>query len=247
MRQFAAQTTAPTSTVLGHLEELRKRAWLCVGSVVLASALSLHWSGWVIEWLKRPAGMALPALAYFSPAEAFIAYMKISVMAGVVCSMPVILHQLWRFVQPGLTSGESRYGRVLVRFGSLLFLAGGAFAYWVILPGSLSFLLGFGGAQLQPVISIDRYLSFASSVIFACGAVFQLPLVVFVLTKLRVVDAALLQSKWRHAAVVVLIAAAILTPTAVAATLLLLAVPMLGLYEVSVWDLRGCRVRPETP
>jgi len=224
--------------IVGHLEELRKRLWICVGAILLASALSMAWTGQLIDWLKRPAGPLLPRLAFFSPPEALLAYMKIAVTAGLVLCVPVVLSQLWAFVRPGLARKEQRYGLIFIWWGSALFLAGGAFAYWVILPVSLRFLLGFGGEQLEPVISISRYLSFTTMVILACGVVFQWPLVVFLLAKLGVIRPQTLRRKWRHAVVGMVVVGAVLTPTADVATLLLMTIPMLVLYEVSIWIAR---------
>lgn len=221
--------------VTGHLGELRRRLWICLGAMALTSAASFPWSGRLIQWLKQPAGAALPKLAFFSPPEAVLAYVKVALTAGLFLSMPVVLYELWGFVRPGLTRREGRFGLAFVWWGSALFLAGGAFAYGVLLPVSLKFLLGFGSEHLEPVISISRYLSFTAAVILACGLVFQLPLLIFLLAKMDLVRPETLRSKWRHAVVVMAAAAALLTPTADAATMLLLVAPMLALYEISIW------------
>lgn len=222
-------------SVVSHLEELRKRLWGCLVVIMLASMISFAWTGRLIEWLKRPAGPALGRLVFFSPPEAFLAYMKVAITVGLFLSAPVILAQIWAFVSPGLTARERRYGFGFIWWGSLLFLAGGAFAYWALLPVSLRFLLSFGDGQIEPVISISRYLSFTTMMILSCGLTFQLPLVMFVLARLGLVNSTMLRQKWRHAVVAIVVASAILTPTADVATLLLLAVPMLALYELSIW------------
>ena len=221
--------------IVGPPEELRKRLWGCLVAIPLASMISFAWTGRLIEWLKRPAGPALGRLVFFSPPEAFLAYMKVAITVGLFLSAPVILAQVWAFISPGLTARERRYGFGFIWWGSLLFLAGGAFAYWALLPVSLRFLLSFGRDQLEPVMSISRYLSFTTMVILSCGLAFQLPLVMFVLARLGLVSSRMLRQKWRHAVVASIVAAAILTPTADVATLLLLAVPMLALYELSIW------------
>lgn len=221
--------------IVGHLEELRKRLWGCVVVITLASMVSFVWTGQLIEWLKRPAGPVLGRLVFFSPPEAFLAYMKVAITVGLFISAPVVLAQVWAFVSPGLTARERRYGFGFIWWGSVLFLAGGAFAYWALLPVSLRFLLSFGDGQVEPVISISRYLSFTTMMILSCGLAFQLPLVMFILARLGLVSAHMLRQKWRHAVVAIVVASAILTPTADVATLLLLAVPMLALYELSIW------------
>jgi len=222
-------------SILDHLEELRKRVWGCVAVILLASIVSFVWTDQMVEWLKRPAGPALQRFAFFSPPEAFLAYMKVAITVGLFLSAPMILSQVWAFVSPGLTVRERRYGFGFIWWGSLLFVVGGAFAYWVLLPLSLRFLLNFGHGQMEPVMSVSRYLSFTTMVILSCGLAFQLPLVMFVLARLGLVSSHMLRQKWRHAVVAIVVAAAILTPTADVATLLLLAVPMLALYELSIW------------
>ena len=221
--------------ILDHLEELRKRVWGCVAVIILASMISFVWTDQLVEWLKRPAGPALQRFAFFSPPEAFLAYVKVAITVGLFVSAPMILAQVWAFISPGLTVRERRYGVGFTWWGSLLFLAGGAFAYWVLLPVSLRFLLNFGRGQMEPVMSVSRYLSFTTMVILSCGLAFQLPLVMFILARLGLVNSTMLRQKWRHAVVAIVVAAAILTPTADVATLLLLAVPMLALYELSIW------------
>src|SRR3989338_6093173 len=221
--------------ILDHLEELRKRVWGCVAVIILASMISFVFTDQLVGWLKRPAGPALQRFAFFSPPEAFLAYMKVAITVGLFLSAPMILAQVWAFVSPGLTARERRYGLGFIWCGSSLFVAGGAFAYWVLLPLSLRFLLNFGHGQMEPVMSISRYLSFTTMVILSCGLAFQLPLVMFVLARLGLVSSRMLRQQWRHAVVAIIVASAILTPTADVATLLLLAVPMLALYELSIW------------
>lgn len=234
--------------IVGHLEELRKRLWGCVVVITLASMVSFAWADQLVDWLKRPAGPALSRFAFFSPAEAFLAYMKVAITVGLFVSAPMILAQVWAFISPGLTARERRYGFGFIWWGSSLFLAGGAFAYWVLLPLSLKFLLNFGHGQMEPVISVSQYLSFTTMVILSCGAAFQLPLGMFILARLGLVNSTILRQKWRHAVVAIVVAAAILTPTADVATLLLLAVPMLALYELSIWVTgfsASCRISNE--
>lgn len=221
--------------IVSHLDELRRRLWICLLGVSVASVASFGATEPLIEWLKRPAGDTLPALAFFSPPEAMLAYFKVAITAGLVLCTPLLLYELWAFVRPGLTLKERRYGLAFIWWGTLLFLGGVAFAYGVLLPVSLQFLLGFGGGHIIPVISISKYLSFTTMVLLACGAVFELPLAVALLARLGVVTPLMLRQQWRHAVVAILVAAALLTPTTDVATMVLLVVPMLALYELSVW------------
>ena len=147
---------------------------------------------------------------------------------------PILLYEVWTFIRPGLTPRERRFGLAFVFWGSLLFAGGAAFAYWSLLPISLRFLLTFGGRMLTPVISISEYLSFTLAVVLACGVVFELPLAVFFLTKLGVISPKLLKDKWRVAFVGIVVVAAVITPTQDVFSLLVMTLPLLVLYGVSI-------------
>lgn len=217
-----------------HLEELRRRLLICIGAVAIGGAAGFVLAGRIIAWLKQPAGPTLGALAFFDPTEALLAYLRVAVSSGIALAMPVILGQTWGFVRPGLTPREQRWGVIFVGWGSGMFLLGAAFGYAVLLPAGLRFLLSFGAPTLVPIISIDRYLSFTLSVLLACGVVFELPVVLWCLTQLGVVRPAWLRRQWRVALVVLLCAAAVVTPTTDIATMTLLAIPLIGLYALSV-------------
>lgn len=235
-------------SLIQHLEELRKRLWICLLSVLFGAAVSFTWAGQVIEWLKKPAGKILPQLAFFSPAEGVMAYLKVAFMAGFVLAVPIVLYEIWAFIRPGLSKRERRFGLAFIGWGTLLFLSGVAFAYWAFLPASLRFLLSFGDQTLVPVISISRYLEFVTTLLIACGVVFQLPLAVFLLTKLGLITPRMLLARWRVALVGMTVAAALLTPTPDVINMGLLMVPLLVLYEMSIgvsWlaGQRGTRAR----
>ena len=223
-----------TLSMTGHLEELQKRLWIVIMTIAVTSVVGFYFSDRLVKWLKRPAGDTLPKLSFFSPAEAVIAYLKVALVFGVFVSLPVILYEVWAFIRPGLTLRERRYGLSFVFWGSLLFLAGAAFAYWILLPPSLAFLLSFGSRTLQPVISINHYLSFTSTVILACGVVFEFPIVIFFLTKLGLVTPQKLRGNWKMAFLGMVIVAAAVTPTQDPINLILMTVPLLLLYEISI-------------
>ncbi|MBI3615160.1 MAG: twin-arginine translocase subunit TatC [Candidatus Omnitrophica bacterium] len=223
-----------TLPVLQHLEELRKRLWVGLGAVVLGTTASFVWAGRILAWLKKPAGDALPSLAFFSPTEGVVAYLKVAFLAGFVLAMPILLYEAWAFIRPGLSPRERRYGIHFIGWGSLLFLAGVAFAYGVLLPTALHFLLGFGTESLVPVISVSRYLGFVTTVLLASGAVFELPLGIFLLTRVGVITPGMLRARWRIAFLGMTIAAAILTPTPDVVNMTLLWVPLLVLYGISI-------------
>jgi sec-independent protein translocase protein TatC len=220
--------------IIEHLVELRKRLGICLLAVGLTSGLGFGVAGRLIEWLKRPAGSLLPRLAFFSPTEALVAYAKVAVAFGVVLALPVILYQLWAFVRPGLTWRERSMGLAFVWWGSALFALGAALAYAVCLPFFLRFLLTVGGPSLEPVISISRYLSFVMGVILIFGALCELPLIVWLLSRLGILTPHTLRRHRRLAMLAMLIVAAVASPTTDAISLLLMALPLWLLYELSI-------------
>ena len=221
-------------SLLEHLEELRRRLIICLATVLVASAASFSFADRILGWLKRPAGELLPRLAFFSPAEGLVAYVKMALAAGAIVSMPVILAQLWRFARPAMTARERAYGLAFVLWGSALFLAGAAAAYFGCLPLFLRFLLSVGSPHIEPVISVSRYLSFVLGVILFGGAVFEMPLVVFVLTRVGILTPGSLRRRRAVALLGLVIVAAFITPTTDALSLTLITVPLALLYEVSI-------------
>ena len=221
-------------TLAEHLEELRRRLAVALLAVVVGSCAGFALAGRVLEWLKRPAGSLLPQLAFFSPTEALFAYVRVAVTLGVVVALPVVLYEVWGFIESALTRTERVYGRLFVWLGSALFAAGAAFAYAALLPVSLRMLLTIGGPSLMPMISVGRYLSFVLGLMIACGAVFELPLIIVLLTKLGVVTPALLRQQRGVAIVIILVIAAVVTPTTDALNLMLMALPLVVLYELSI-------------
>lgn len=233
MRKRKDAETQPL-TLIGHLEELRARLWICVASIFILSVWGFSLAPRLVERLKRPAGDLLPRLAFFNPLEAMLAHVKVALAFGLFVSMPVLLYELWGFIRPGLTARERRIGGAFVGWGTLMFLGGVAFGYWVCLPPTLRFLLAFGAQTLEPVISVSHYLSFVLTLLLACGVVFELPVVLFFLTKLGVVTPQALRHHWKLAFLAIVAGSAILTPTKDIVTLLFLTLPLLLLYGFSI-------------
>ena len=225
----------PQLPLAGHLEELRRRLGISLAALLVAVALSMIRADDIIQWLASPVQAFLPFFAFFTPVEPLAAYLKVGGLAGLVLAMPVILWQLWAFIRSGLTKTERSAGLAFVWWGSLQFLAGAAFAYYVVLPASLRFLFGIGAEYLRPVISIDRYLSFVTTLLFWCGLVFELPVVLFGLSRVGIVTSEWLRQQRPYAILVLVIIAALVTPTTDPVNLCLVAVPMALLYEVSIW------------
>lgn len=224
----------PRLTFAGHLDELRRRLGLSLAALLLAVAASFLYVEPLIRWLARPAADLLPRFAYFSPTEPLLAYLKVATLAGIVLAMPVLLWQAWGFIRSGLTVRERAAGAAFVWWGSAQFAAGVAFAYVVLLPAALRFLLGIGQALFTPMISIDRYLAFTTTLMFWCGVMFELPVVLFLLAKLGIVTAEWLRQQRPYAILLLVIIAAVVTPTTDPINLVLLAAPLLLLYELSI-------------
>ncbi len=221
-------------TLAEHLEELRRRLGISLAALLIAVGIAWTQVDRIVEWVQQPAAGRLAHFAYFSPAEPLVAYLKVSVLAGLLLAMPVILWQVWGFIRTGLTPKERIWGQLLVGWGSLQFAAGVAFAYLVLLPLSLHMLLAIGEGRLIPVISIDRYLSFVTSMAFWCGLAFELPVVLYVLSRVGIVTAEWLRQQRAYAVLALVIIAAVVTPTTDPVSLLLMAVPLIVLYEISI-------------
>ena len=238
----------PFLTLAGHLEELRRRLGVSLAALFIATGVSLVWTERIIRWLQRPVAGVLPRFAYFSPVEPLMAYLKVALLSGLFLAMPVILWQLWGFVRSGLTRRERSSGLAFIVWGSLQFLAGAAFAYYGLVPVSLRFLLGIGAGLLVPVIAIDPYLSFVTTLLFWCGLIFELPVVLFVLAKAGIVTPEWLRQQRPYAILVLVILSAIVTPTTDPVNLLLMAAPLWLLYELSILVVRWpARASTRTP
>ncbi|HLD82549.1 MAG TPA: twin-arginine translocase subunit TatC, partial [Candidatus Omnitrophota bacterium] len=165
----------------------------------------------------------------------FLIYMRVAFLFGLIFSLPLILYQIWAFIQPAVEKKQRSHTVFFVFFCSLAFIIGCLFAYSILIPPALKFLLSFAKDDLEPVISANKYISFVISLIIGCGLVFQMPILSFIFTKWSVINARALRRKYKYAIAIIFIAAAIITPTPDAFNMLILALPMLFLYELSIW------------
>jgi sec-independent protein translocase protein TatC len=228
-------------TLIEHLEELRSRIFKMVIAFVITSIAAWFFYDRILRFLIEPL-TRLPAaaqfvtrgkLVFFSPQEAFFVRVKVVSVTGIVLALPVILWQAWRFVVPGLYKHERRYAIPFVFVASALFAAGVAVAF-AMLPAALRVLTAFGGTELVIVPRATEYLSFLLLLIFAFGATFELPVVVLALTLAGVVSTAALRRGRRWAYVIILVVAAIVTPTPDPINMCLLAAPLVVLYEATI-------------
>jgi sec-independent protein translocase protein TatC len=221
---------------LDHLEELRWRIIWAMGGIVVGSIVVWIFRDLVMDgFLLKPAKDNHLVLQNLRPFGQIFLYMQVAMFGGIILSIPNLLLQVWLFIAPGLYPHERKYVRWIVVYSSFCFLAGVAFAYYVIVPGAFDFLANFGTTQIQNNIAVDEYFNFLMSVMLGAGLVFELPMVSFFLSRIGVLTPRFMRKYWRHAVVVILIVAAVITPTGDPYNLLILAIPMLGLYEISIW------------
>ena len=220
------------TTFIEHLEELRKRILYSIASIALFTVAGFFLAKKFLDLIINRA--ALGTTYFFAPAEAFIAQIKVALFLGVVIAFPFLLYQSWAFIGPGLTRSEKRISLSYMGSGVIFFAAGIVFGYYILKPYGLRFLLSFGSETIQPLINIGKYLNFFIWCLLGSGLLFQLPLILFFLMKLGVVDVDTIRKHRPEAVVAVLILCAVITPTGDFFTLLLLSVPLLLLFELSI-------------
>lgn len=221
-----------------HLIELRHRLKWAVIWVGIAFCACYYWSTPFFHFLMRPVLAALPegerALHYASSIEPFLIYLKVGLYAGIFAASPFIFWQLWRFVAPGLYRRERRAILPFVATATIFFIGGAAFCYLVILPPAFEFLISTAGPDMRPVLMMSEQLGLVMMLMLAFGIIFELPLILTLLSMMGIVDWRFLSKYRRHAIVLNVIIAAVVTPTGDPFNLALMAVPMLLCYELGV-------------
>ncbi len=230
------ETELPKMTFLDHLEELRRR--LVISAVAVAVAFFACWAFAepIFALLQEPLAKFLAPgdkLAYTRLTAPFFLYMKVSFFTGLFLASPVILLQVWLFVAPGLYKKERRMAAPFIIFGTLFFVLGGYFGYRYLLPATCSFFVETG-KQFKQMVTVDDYFSFASTIIMACGLVFETPILIFFLARLGIVTPAFLLQKFKYAVVLSFVVAAVVTPTPDMVTQSALAIPMILLYLIGI-------------
>lgn len=218
---------------IDHLEELRWKIIISAISVVLFGIAAYCFSDKILAFLLAPLKNQLEQVYFLTPYEAFAVRIEVSLLAGIVFSLPVILYQAWSFVSPGLYRSEAKVVFSAVFVSLALFLAGAAFSFFVVMPTALRFFLGFQTESLKPLISIGKYVAFLAGMVLAFGVTFNLPVVVVVLSRVGIVSARMLARARKHVIVGAFILSAIITPPDVLSQVLL-ALPLILLFEVSI-------------
>jgi len=216
-------------TIMGHLRELRRRLLICVIAVTLTTGASFFMVGHVFEFFKSRAPADV-TIIYTGVTEMLGAYIKVALYCGVALALPFIIYQVVMFVSPALTRTEKRYMYTLLPAAVVFFVAGVGFAYYILLPPALNFLLSFGGDIAEPMISIGNYTSVLVKLMFWIGVVFEIPLVMYFLGKLRVVSSGWLLKKWKWSFLIAFALGAIITPTMDPVNQTLVALPIVVLY-----------------
>ena len=224
-------------TLMEHLRELRRRVLVCVIAVLAGSVVAFAFYKRIIEFLSRPAydlesGATLD-LVFIEVTELLTTAVKVSFVAGFVLALPIVVYQVVMFVAPGLTGRERRYLYLFMPASLVAFVAGVAFAYYVLTPPALKFLLGFSDVA-TPLIRISNFVNLMVRLLFWMGVAFETPLIMYMLAQLGIVSARQMSRFRRYWVVIAFILAAIITPTFDPVNQALVAGPLLVLYEIGV-------------
>ncbi len=233
-----------------HLIELRKRLIHSVIILCIGFGVCYYYKDWIFDIITQPLTQVLPKnsyLIYTGLTEAFFVYMKLAFFASLIITSPFIFYQIWKFISPGLLPKEKKYVVPFVLSSSLLFISGVLFGYFIALPPAFEFFVSFNNKYLQAMISFKDYLSLFVTFLLGFGLSFELPIFIFFLTKLGIVNAKMLSKQRRYAILVIFIVAAILTPSPDALSQILMAIPLMLLYEVSIFVAKFAEKKKITP
>jgi len=221
-----------------HLVELRKRLTRSLIALGIGFAGCYYYKDSIFDIVTRPLTQVLPKnsyLIYTGLTEAFFTYMKVAFFASLIITSPFILYQIWKFIAPGLLPKEKKYVVPFVISSSILFITGVLFGYFIALPPAFEFFVSFNNQYLQAMLSFKDYLSLFVTFLLGFGLSFELPIFIFFLTKLGIVNAKILSKQRRYAVLLIFVVAAILTPSPDALSQILMALPLMFLYEVSIF------------
>ena len=232
-----AGTSGARMSFLDHLDELRKRLVVSAAALGVCFLVSFAFISQLFEFIMRPLQEMLPAggkLIYTEPTEAFVLYLKIALLAGAVLSAPVILWQLWLFIAPALYAKEKRFAVPFITLATVGFVSGAAFSHYILFPWMWRFLASFSTDYMMFAPKIEPVFSLYAKMMLGMGLVFQMPSVVFFLAKMGIVSARFLVKNLKFAILIIIVLAALITPTGDIVTQLIFAAPMLGLYLISI-------------
>ncbi|RDU72093.1 twin-arginine translocase subunit TatC [Helicobacter brantae] len=222
-----------------HIQDLRKRLVISFGVLIVVFFICFSFWETIFEWIKLPLSEAFGEggvkgeLVQLSPAEGVFTAMKVSFFASLALSMPVIFWQIWLFVAPGLYKHEKMIVLPFVFFASIMFAIGAGFAYFVVFPFVIKYILAFGNQQFSSSISVENYVTFFTRLILGFGIAFELPVLSYFLGKIGLITDATLKGFFKYAIVIIFIIAAVITPPDVLSQFFM-AIPLIGLYGLSI-------------
>ena len=220
-------------SVLKHLSELRRRLIRCVIAVSITSIISFIFAKQIFQILILPTeGINL---VYIEMTEMIGTYMKVSLASGIILAMPYLVYQVIMFVSPALTRKEKKYVYLILPWIAFMFMGGVIFGYFILIPPATKFLITFGSDIATPQIKIGNYISIVTRLLLAIGCVFEMPVITTFLARLGIITPGWLARKRKGAVIFAFILAAMVTPTIDPINQCLVAVPLIGLYEVSIW------------
>ncbi len=221
-----------------HLEELRKRLVRILIGLGIGFIGCWEYRDFFFKIITKPLVDVLPktsTMVFTGLPEAFFIYMKIAFFASLFITSPFTLYQIWKFISPGLYKSEKKYVIPFVASTSMLFIGGILFGYYIALPPAFKFFLEFSSDFLKPMISFREYLSLILKFLLAFGVCFELPVFIFFMAKIGIVNAAMLRKQRRYAILIIFVVAAILTPSPDAISQIIMAIPLMFLYEISIF------------
>lgn len=234
-----------------HIQDLRKRLMISVATLLVAfiTCFSLFWRD-IFAWIKSPLEAAFDhqikgMLVQIAPAEGIIVAMKVSFFAALAISIPVIFWQLWLFVAPGLYKNEKKVVLPFVIFGTIMFVIGAGFSYYVVFPFTIKYILVFGNEMFEANISASSYITFFTRLVLGFGIAFELPVLAYFLAKIGLITDETLKKYFKYAIVIIFILAAIITPPDVISQVFM-ALPLIGLYLLSIFIVKMVNPAPRS-
>jgi len=226
-------TTEKKLTLLGHILEIRSRLLKSVIAVLITTIVAFIFAKQIFEVLIWPTGGI--HLIFIEMTEMIGTYMRVSLAAGITLAMPYLTYHIIMFVSPALTKREKKYVYLIIPWVALMFLSGVIFGYFVLLPPAMKFLITFGSDIATPQIKIGNYISLVTRLLLAIGLVFEMPVVTTFLARIGVISSQWLARKRKIAILIAFILGAIITPTFDPINQTLVAIPLIVLYEISIW------------
>ena len=220
-------------TILGHLQELRRRVIKIIFAVLITTVISFIFANQIFNILISPAGGI--ELVFIEMTEMLGTYMKVCLAAGIILAMPYIVYHFLMFVFPALTGKERKYIYIIMPWVILMFAGGVTFGYFILLPPATKFLISFGSDIATPQIKIGNYISIVTRLLIAIGLVFEMPVVTTLLARVGVITSKWLADKRKAAVIFAFVLAAVITPTFDPVNQSLVAVPLVVLYEMCIW------------